>query len=394
MKWLGLQAYRGSISWSRVQPEGRDAVNSQGLDFYSRLTDELLAAGITPWFTLFHWDLPWALQRDERGFLRRDAAHRFADYTEIVVRALGDRVKHWFTINEPFEYACFGHMLGIHAPGIRAPWRYFQVMHHILLAHGLGLERIRALAPDAQAGIVLSHTPLRPRTDSAKDRQAAFLADQFMNRITLDPLFKGRYPEELSRRTRWIAPMIFPGDLELISRKADFTGLNYYSRETAYHQPFMPLLGFSVTGKDGGDAEHDEPGFRTTAMGWEVWPQGLADLATLLRTEYGNPPTVIAENGAAFTDTVTQEPEGTRVHDPKRVEFLRDYLGALNRAMDEGADVRGFFTWSLMDNFEWAEGYRPRFGLVHVDYPTLTRTIKDSGYWYRDLIRASQEAPQ
>jgi beta-glucosidase len=390
MRWMGLDAYRGSVSWPRILPEGRGSVNDRGLDFYSRLVDALLEAGVAPWLTLFHWDLPWALQRDSGGFFRRGIADYFADYVEIVVRALGDRVKHWFTFNEPFEYACFGHALGVQAPGYRRPLRYFKVMHNILLSHGKALERIRSLSPDAKAGIALSYTPLRPASEAPKDREAAFLADQFMNRITFDPILRGRYPEELARRTRLIGPRILPGDLELISRKVDFVGLNYYSRETAARDPWMPFLRFSVTGKDGGRREEDrivEGGLRrTTAMGWEVWPQGLEDLADLMRVEYGNPPVVISESGAAFSDEPTAIGGGRRVPDQKRVDFLEDYLAALRRAMDKGADARGFFVWSLLDNFEWAEGFRPRFGLVRVDYDSLERTPKDSARWYRDLI--------
>ncbi|MCD1655538.1 beta-glucosidase [Treponema zuelzerae] len=397
MRKLGLDAYRGSISWSRILPDGTGTVNRKGLDFYSRLADGLLEAGVQPWFTLFHWDLPLALQR-RGGFANRDCACWFADYAEIVAGALGDRVKNWFTINEPFEFSCFGHLLGTHAPGLRSPWKYFSVMHHLLLAHGSALERIRSVRPDNKAGIVLSYTTVEPRSKKPGDARAAFLADQFMNRITLDPLLKGRYPEELFRAARIFAPRIKDGDLALISKSADFVGLNYYSRETAFRDVLTPVFGFSVTGKDGGGRRDDSIG--RTSMGWEVYPRGLYDLAKLLQTEYGNPPAIIAENGAAFEDLVENRlseyafspffsgDQERSVRDVERVRFLQEYIGSLGKAVSEGADVKGYFVWSLLDNFEWAEGYRPRFGLVRVEPATLRRTVKDSGFWYAELIRA------
>jgi len=388
MKELGLQAYRGSVSWPRVIPEGKGPVNPRGLDFYSRLTDGLLEAGIRPFLTLFHWDLPLALQKSRGGFLCRDTAAYFGDYTEQVVKVLGDRVKDWITVNEPFEYAAFGHLLGIHAPGLRRPWAYFKVIHHLLLAHGEALERIRSLVPDARVGAALSHTPLSPRRPGTRDEAAALLADQFMNRITLDPLLKGHYPPELSWRARAFMPRLRSGEMEKISAPCDFVGLNYYSREKAHWNPLVPVLNFGVTGKDGGRGEGVRDGVPTTAMGWEVWPRGLRDLLMRLKEEYGNPRVLITENGAAFEDKVEEGPRGPRVRDEKRTAFLRDYLTELREARRAGADVGGYFVWSLLDNFEWAEGYRPRFGLIRVDYPTQKRLIKDSGRWYGRLIKA------
>jgi beta-glucosidase len=388
MKELGLQAYRGSISWPRVQPEGRGKTNQKGVDFYSRLTDGLLQAGIQPWYTLFHWDLPSALQR-EGGFRKRETALRFSDYVEIIVRALGDRVRRWITVNEPWEFSCLGHMLGDHAPGLRNPRAFFAVMHNVLLAHGLSLERIRSLCPDGKAGITLSFTPVFPNTGSGRDAMAARIANEFMNYITLSPILKGKYPELLRRRARVLFPRIHTGDMGIISRPVDFIGVNYYSRERASYRWYVPFLHAWISGKGSIAAGSAPEGVQRTAMGWEVWPEGFDHVLGILRSEYGNPPVVITENGAAFDDAVTDG----RVHDAARIGFLRGNLAALKRSMDAGSDVRGYFVWSLLDNFEWAEGTRPRFGIVHVDFTTLARTIKDSGYWYRDLIRRTRPAP-
>ena len=392
MRSLGLGAYRGSISWPRVLPEGRGRPNPAGLDFYSRLTDELLAAGVRSFFTLFHWDLPLALQREIGGFRSRDAAPIFADYAELVVRALGDRVKDWITVNEPWEYSFFGHLTGDHAPGIMSPRAYFAVMHNLLRGHGMAVERIRGACPGARVGAALSQTPVFPATGSEADAWSTRMADAFMNRITLDPMLKGAYPPLLLERAGSLFPRIEAGDLEEASRPVDFVGLNFYSRERASHRWFVPWLKTWVSGKDGGRGESEEGGVRRTAMGWEVWPEGMGLLARMMRDEYGNPPVFFTENGAAFADEVSRDPDGNpRVRDPKRVDFLRDYLSELAAAAREGCDLRGYFVWSLMDNFEWAEGYAPRFGIVRVEPGSLERTVKDSGLWYRDLIRANAE---
>ncbi len=380
MAELGLDAYRGSIAWPRIYPEGRGRVNPAGLDFYSRLTDALLAAGIEPFFTLFHWDLPQRLQRELGGFRSRETAALFADYVETVVRALGDRVRRWITINEPWEFAFFGHVLGEQAPGVRNPLAYLPVIHNLLLAHGLALERIRALRPKSEVGVALSYTPIFPATESARDAWSAAVGNAFMNHISLKPLLKGRYPELIARRLRLFFPRMERGDLELISRPLDFVGINYYSRERASYRWYVPFLRSWITGRDSAE------GVERTAMGWEVWPEGFGHILSVLRKDYGNPPVYITENGAAFVDSLV----GDRVHDPRRVSFLARYLAALRRSMEEGSDVRGYFLWSLMDNFEWSYGTEKRFGIVYVDYPSQRRIIKDSGLWYRDLIRRSR----
>ena len=387
MKELGLNAYRASIAWTRILPDGAGKVNQPGLDFYSRLTDALLEAGITPWYTLFHWDLPVALQKRFGGFRGRDIAPLFADYAEVVVRALGDRARHWITMNEPFEYAFFGHVLGAMAPGLHNPLAYFPVMHNVLRAHGAAVARIRQISPGATVGITLSQTPVVPASESERDRRATEVADAFLNHIDLSPILKGCYPSILRNRAGLLFPRILPGDMESISQRVDFIGLNYYTRERASYAWYVPFLHAWVSGKDPAPAEFVRNGVQYTAMGQEVHPEGLYALALMMKNEYGNPPVVITENGAAFADVLC----GNEVHDDKRIDFLKTYLAALSRAIAEGADVRGYFVWSLLDNFEWAQGTRPRFGIVYVDYPTQRRIVKDSGRWYAGLIRATAQ---
>jgi beta-glucosidase len=379
---MGLQAYRFSISWPRVMPSGREPVNQRGLDFYRRLVDRLLDAGIEPVPTLFHWDLPQPLQR-EGGFMRRGLADDFAYYTAAVVRALGDRVKRWITLNEPWEFAFLGHGLGWHAPGQQRPWNFLKIIHHQLLAHATAVEVIRATAPRAAVGITLSQTPIHPARDGhAGDRAAAEFGHAFFNRCTLDPLLKGQYPPQLWQRFRWFRPDLRAGDLLRIAAPLDFIGINNYQRERVRAAPWIPLLRAWL----GPDARIGPEG--RTAMGWEIYPEGLHEVLNWLRTDYGNPPVIITENGAAFDDRL----EHGRVDDPRRIDYLRRYLAQVVRALGEGCNVRGYFVWSLLDNFEWQEGFVKRFGLVHVDYPTQQRTVKASGWWYRDFIAQAAAA--
>lgn len=385
MRSLGLGAYRFSISWPRIFPEGEGAVNERGLDFYERLVDLLLEGGVEPFPTLFHWDLPLALQRKYGGFADRRTSELLADYSEAVARRLGDRVKRWITVNEPFEFSCFGHALGSHAPGLRSPAAYFRTMHHLLLGQGLALERIKAACPGAQAGPALSITPIHPRGASERDRRAAELANQLLNRITLDPIFKGRYPEPLWSKVRLLRPRVLEGDMATISRKPDFIGINNYQREFAHHAWYVPLLHLDLSGKDIAERAYVEDGVQHTSMGWEVYPDAIYESLMLLKNDYGNPPVYITENGAAFDDEIAGD---GHVPDGLRIDYLAAYMARVADAAREGADVRGYFAWSLMDNFEWAAGRSKRFGLVYVDYPSQRRIIKDSGYWYRDMIAA------
>ncbi|MBP6786384.1 MAG: beta-glucosidase [Candidatus Promineofilum sp.] len=385
MRGLGLDAYRFSIAWSRVMPDGRGRVNNKGLDYYDRLVDELLAQGLLPFPTLFHWDMPQALQDVKGGFAQRDAAEYFADYATTVVGRLGDRVDHWTTLNEPWVHATLGCLIGAHAPGRRNPWAYLRTVHYQLLAHGLAAARIRSLSPTARVGIALNLTPFYPAGDGRHDREAADMGDQLLNRLFLDPLFRGRYPDPLWRKMRLFQPRIRPGDMDLIAQPLDFLGVNYYTRSVLRYHRLVPLL--HLWPKDLGiiaglDVEAEGT---YTAMGWEVYPAGLFETLLRLKKEYGNPTIYVTENGAAFLDTV--EPDG-RIRDEARRVYLEQHLAVVGAAARAGVDVRGYFVWSIIDNFEWAHGYDKRFGLVHVDFATQQRIIKDSGYWYARLIRA------
>ncbi|WP_374689883.1 GH1 family beta-glucosidase [Promineifilum sp.] len=385
MRRLGLQAYRFSVAWARVLPLGRGAINEKGLDYYDRLVDALLAAGIKPFVTLFHWDLPLALQREMGGFDSRDCAAIFADYAEIVGRRLGDRVKQWITLNEPWVHATLGHLRGLHAPGRLNPWAYLRVIHHQLLGHGLAAAQLKGVHADAQVGISLNMGPVYPATDSEVDRAAAGLGDQFINRIFLDPLFRGQYPEPLWGRLRAFRPPVQPGDMETIAHPLDFVGINYYTRIHVRHAWYVPFVGFwpnDLPVVAGRVAPWRKNGY--SQMGWEVYPAGLFELLFRMKQEYGNPAVYITENGAAFADTVSDD---GRVHDPQRQQFLEQHTDMVSAAARAGVNVRGYFAWSLIDNFEWAYGYDKRFGIVYVDFATQRRIIKDSGYWYQSLIQ-------
>ena len=382
MKEIGLDAYRGSISWPRVLPEGEGKINQKGLDFYDRLTDELLKNDITPYYTLFHWDLPLALQEKYKGFQNRALVHLFCEYAEIVVSRLGDRVKNWITINEPFEYAGFGHLMGLHAPGIKSPRAYFKVMHNLLLAHGYSVPVIRDNCIDANVGISLSITPLYTKKTDIKTSKARLLADQFLNRITLEPLFCGHYPKGLYKKAKLFFPKIKDGDMKVISNKMDFVGINTYQREWVKYNPFLPLFHFDISGADTTKSRNLGDDVEYTEMGWEVYPQCIWDSVELVG-RYSNVPIMITENGAAFKDNATLG----GIRDPQRERYLKEHLKQLHKAIYSCYDVRGYFVWSFIDNFEWAEGYRPTFGIVSYDNLSKQRFIKDSAKWYSKVIK-------
>jgi beta-glucosidase len=383
MSKLGLNAYRFSIAWSRVLPTGDGRVNTPGMDYYSRLVDKLLERGISPFITLYHWDMPQALQERCGGFAGRDCAAYFADYAAKVVHHLGDRVKNWITLNEPWEHAALGHFLGGHAPGKHNLWTYFRVAHHQLLGHGMAVERIRSLCPDAQVGITLSTTPVYPATSNPRDARAAVVASQFLNEFYLDAVIKGAYPEPLWGRSRLARPQVAAGDMEIISRPLDFLGINYYSREFGRAAWYVPFLGAWIDEVATGGKEAVINDRLYTASGREVYPRGMYDLLMRIKNEYGNPPIYITENGAAFTDRL----EDGCVHDAQRTAFLDGYMSEAAHAIQDGLDLRGYFIWSLTDNFEWNLGYSARFGLVYVDFATQQRTIKDSGLWLKEVIQ-------
>ncbi len=381
MKSLGLQAYRFSVSWPRIFPEGRGSINEKGLDFYKRLVDELLAAGIRPWVNLYHWELPQALQ-DQGGWIHRDCAGWFSEFASLVANRLSDRVADWMTLNEPMVAAALGYVLGWHAPGYRTPWNFFKVIHHLMLGHGLAARAIKAASPDARVGIALDLRPICPLTDSEQDRRAARNADVFLRRTCLDPIFRGTYPLSFTRRNRLVRARIQEGDLQTIATPLDYVGINTYSIDRIRYSPWAIGMGFiGVDGKSS-DQEYVKDGVQYTTMGWEVYPQSLYEVLMMIKRDYGNPTTLVTENGAAFADTVI---DGC-VHDQKRIAYYQAHLAGVKQAIDEGASCKGYFIWTFADNFEWAEGYSKRFGLVHVDHKTQQRTIKDSGLWFREFI--------
>ncbi len=381
MAGLGLNAYRFSIAWPRVQPLGKGPANEAGLDFYDRLTDALLARGITPVPTLYHWDLPQPLE-DDGGWLARDTAHRFADYATLAAERLADRIPLWITLNEAFVVTAFGYALGIHAPGQALMLDALPTAHHQLLGHGLATSALRS-AGARQVAITNNHAPAWPATDDAADVAAARAYDTLHNRMFADPLLLGRYPD-LSAFGVGPAGLdcVLDGDLAVISAPLDALGVNYYSPTRLSALPDSPLP-FQM---------QPIPGYPVTAFGWPVIPAGLTELMTMLKDRYGDrlPPVYITENGCSVNDEVSGD--GT-VEDQFRIDYLDGHVRALHAAMAAGVDVRGYFVWSLIDNFEWTEGYHQRFGLVHVDFGTQRRTPKASYHWYRDLIAAQRQDP-
>jgi beta-glucosidase len=377
MAKLEMNAYRFSVAWSRVIPQGKGATNPKGLDYYNRLVDALLEKEITPFITLFHWDMPQTLFEQYGGFAGRETASYFADYVEVVVQSLGDRVKHWITLNEPWEHAFFGYFVGEHAPGLRNPWKYFNVAHHELLGHGLAVQRIRELATDSEVGITLSQFPIYPHEETDQHRDAAHFADQFMNRFYLDGIYRGQYPEELLKRLWLFRPNIQSGDMEIISSKTNFLGVNYYTRQYARYVWYLPFFKAWV------DRE-PPPGISHPVLGSQAYPHGMGELLKRYREEYGGPVIYITENGTGDQDVLIDE---ERVKDNHRIKYLQHYLAELEKAIAAGSDVRGYFMWTMIDNFEWNGGFSHRMGFVRVDHKTQKRTIKDSAYWYRKMIR-------
>ena len=373
---LGVNAYRFSIAWPRIFANGRGgAPNAQGLDFYSRLVDGMLERGLEPWATLYHWDLPQALQ-DRGGWLSRATVAAFVDYTDAVTRHLGDRVKHWITHNEPWCTAFLGHHEGNHAPGIRHYPSAVQVCHHLLLSHGQAVPVIRANVPQARVGITLSLHPIVAASHSPADTDAALRHDGSRNRWFLDPLYGRGYPADVLALLGEQAPVVLQGDLETIAATTDFLGVNYYFPEVVADAPGNGPLRTRVV---------ERPGVERTAFGWEVSPQGMVDLLTRIQRDWAPAEIYLTENGSTYHDVVL--PDGS-IPDLQRRSYLARHLAALRQALAQGAPVKGYFAWSLLDNFEWAEGYARRFGLTHVDYTTQQRTLKASGQWFRQFLCA------
>jgi beta-glucosidase len=368
---LGVNAYRFSIAWPRVQPTGHGEFSPKGLDFYERLVDGLKKRGIAAWATLNHWDLPQGLQ-DRGGWNDRDTVHRFVDYARHVQARIGDRIAGLTTHNEPWVVATLGHDQGIFAPGIKSRKIAAQVSHHLLLSHGLALQALRADGARSQLGIVLNLSSCVPATAMPADIAAATLADSRGRRWYADPLFKGAYPEDVLAELGADAPVVQAGDMAAIAQPMDYLGVNYYTR--------------SVVSASGEDWNAKGRGLPVSDMDWEIYPQGLTDLLVLLKHDYAAlPPVYITENGGAFKDDSVAN---GRVQDDDRTDYLRSHIAAVASAMQQGVPMAGYMVWSLMDNFEWASGYRKRFGIVHVDYDTLVRTPKASAEWYRDFLKA------
>jgi len=373
MKRLGLTAYRFSIAWGRVLPQGRGAVNEAGLGFYERLVDTLLENGIAPMATLFHWDLPAALD-DRGGWLNPDIADWFADYAGVMFRRLDDRVKLWATLNEPWVVTDGGYLHGALAPGHKNRFEAPIASHQLLRSHAKAVQAYRALGKH-QVGLVVNIEPKYPASASPQDLAATRRAEAYMNRQYLDPVFHGRYPEEMREIFGEAWPEWPQQELELIRQPIDFLGINYYTRNVVRHEETSwPLKAVPVR----------QTQATYTETGWEVFPQGLTDTLAWIRKRYGDIPQYVTENGAAFYDPPAA-PAG-RVDDPLRIHYYRAHLRAVHAAIAQGVDVRGYFAWSLMDNLEWSLGYSKRFGLVHVNFETLERTLKESGKFYADVI--------
>jgi beta-glucosidase len=377
MRLLGLRAYRFSIAWPRIIPLGQGPTNESGLDWYERLVDGLLEAGITPFATLYHWDLPQALQ-DRGGWANRETVDAFADYAEIVVRRLGDRVGYWITHNEPWVASIVGNYFGEHAPGVRDLRTALRVAHHLLVSHGRAVTRTRAIASNPQVGITVNMSPSRPASASPSDVEAATRYDEFVNRWFLDPLYGRGYPEGMRRQYGDCFEAPPDADMDEIAAPCDFLGINYYSPTIVRSDG---AGGFEPLGPD----ELAARGFTLTEMGWPVSPHGLHEVLTTVQRDYGPRAVYVTENGIAVKDNVCDG----RVADVERIGYLSGHVSAMRRAIADGVPVRGYFAWSLLDNFEWAQGYSKRFGLVYVDYPSRARIIKESGLWYERLITAA-----
>ncbi len=381
MAQLGLKAYRFSISWPRIQPDGSGEINPQGLDFYDRLVDALLAHDIRPFVTLFHWDLPQALQ-NKGGWTNRETTDHFAAFAAVVAQRLGDRVKDWITHNEPMVAAMSGHFLGEHAPGLQDPIAALQAGHHLLLSHGKAVQALRANLPqEARIGITLNLNPVHPASQADEDRLAAERMDIVLNQLFLEPLFHGNYPENVLQLFGPLFPSLETGDLETISAPLDFLGINYYSRAVVRNDPDFPFV----------QAIQVLPEGNEYSQMWEIYPPGMYETLKRVWDEYHPPRMIVTENGIPVPDGVDFD---KRVRDYRRIRYLRDHLEQVHRAIADGMPVEGYFVWTLMDNFEWAFGYQMRFGLVFINFENLERIIKESGTWFSQVIRENGLNPR
>ena len=373
LRAMNLNSYRFSIAWPRILPNGSGAANAKGIDYYGRLIDELLAAGIRPFPTLYHWDLPQALE-ERGGWPQRDTAGRFADYAEVCMHAFGDRVDHWMIFNEPTIFTVMGYLVGIHAPGRRDLETFLRASHTVNLAQGDAYRAMRASRSDAVIGTAFSMSPCEPAGDDEADAAAAERWHRFINTWYLETALRGRYPEAFAGGAPLARMGVRDGDMERVRAPLDFIGINLYTRTLVAHRPDDPWgLEAQAVGPMGGS---DGP---RTDFGWEVWPDALHDMILRVTRDYDRPVIEITENGCSYTDAPD---ERGVVNDTKRIDFYRGYLAAVARAIEAGADVRGYHAWTLLDNFEWSEGYAQRFGLTWVDFTTCDRSLKESGRWY------------
>ncbi|MCL4252070.1 MAG: beta-glucosidase [Anaerolineae bacterium] len=375
MQAMNLNAYRFSIAWPRVIPDGSGTVNDKGLDYYDRLVDALLAAGITPLVTLYHWDLPQRLQ-DEGGWANRASIEAFVRYADVTVARLGDRVKNWTTLNEPWCVSILSNLIGEHAPGLSDLKTALQVAHNILVAHGAAVPVIRKRCPDAQVGIVLNFEPAFPVTDSEADRRLARMHHATFNEWFIGPVMGHGYPQNAWLDYGENVPEVLPGDMEIIAAPVDYLGVNYYTRHL-WHDP---------SSSDGARVLHQRDEGNVSARGWEIYPQGLYDIITWLHKTYDIPRFLISENGMARDDQVAED---GAVHDPERISYIRQHLEVVLRLISEHIPITGYMCWSLMDNFEWAFGTSSRFGLAYVNFETQERFLKDSGRWYGRVAGAN-----
>jgi len=371
MKWMGVDAYRFSIAWSRILPAGQGSINKAGLDFYDRVVDGALDRGIEPWITMYHWDLPQALQ-ELGGWTNRAIVEWFEEYAHVLTTRLGDRVKHWMTVNEPLCSAWIGYLYGDMAPGITDLRAALNASHHLLMSHGAATHVTRSNVKHAKVGVVINVTPAVPATNSDSDRHAAYLADGFDNRWFLNPIFGQAYPADIIE-TIGKSPEIHSGDMSLISQPIDFLGVNFYFRQTIAADSQGSPLPIREIHRDN---------VKRTAMGWEIHAPAFEEILMRIHREYNPKEIYVTENGSAWNDKVI----GGDINDQDRIDYLQSHLNAMFSAQRQGVPIRGYFAWSFMDNFEWAYGYEKRFGLIHVDYKTQKRTPKKSAYFYRNLL--------
>lgn len=373
--YMNMDVYRFSLAWSRIFPQGKGQVNQKGLDFYHRVIDKCLELNVEPWITLYHWDLPQALE-DEGGWKNRDVTGWFADYADLVTRTYGDKVKNWMVLNEPMAFVGLGYLAGMHAPGKRGPWNFLPATHHTALVQADGGRIIRSNVKGANVGTTFSCSHVEPKEDTPRHRKAARIIDAMLNRLFIEPAVGLGYPIDGFEKLKKIEKYIRPGDMEKLKFDFDFIGVQNYSRVIARKALWPPYVWSNAV-----DAKKIE-GAELTEMGWEVYPEGIYKVLKKFAAYPGVDKIIVTENGAAFPDKV----ENGRVNDPRRIQFFKDYLANVLRAMRDGVNLQGYLVWTLMDNFEWAEGYHPRFGLVYVDFETQQRYLKDSGKWFREFL--------